>query len=103
MSTDQDLYGHRPALGPEKKVWDYQEKVKHENPWRPSNPHKKGKLGTLTPFERLIPDPTAIHKAVRQEKDPNKKDSFRPSRNPLSKPSPSVSLNFMNIRSAIRG
>jgi len=102
ICVDKSIFGNAPALGPSKNVWNYNG-VKHENQWRPSNPHKSGKLGTLDKFQRLIPDPTAIHKATRKDADPNKKDSFFPSGIPHAKPSPSVSLNFVNIRSAIRG
>lgn len=101
LNKDKNVYGNRPPLGPTKKAWKYKG-VQHENNWRPNNPNKKGKMGTLDVFKRLIPDPSAIHKAVRKPEDPNKKDAFKPSRNYLTKPSPSVSLNRMNIRSMIR-
>ena len=91
LNRDMDLYGDRPKLGPEKKVWKYKQALSHLNPFTPSNPHKSGKLGTFDDFKRLIPDPKAIHKATRRPEVENRKDSFFPSRGGLSKPCPSIS------------
>lgn len=42
LNKDKNVFGNRPALGPEKKKWHYKG-VEHENKWKPSNPHKAGK------------------------------------------------------------
>lgn len=102
LNKDKTVYGNRPPLGPAKSKWKYNG-LKHEDAWRPSNPNKFGKNGTFDKFMRIIPNPAAIHKSKRVDRDPNRKESFFPSRNELSKPSPSITLNRMNIRSAVRG
>lgn len=74
--VDADVLAY-VAPGPPKKTWKYQSTVKHTDPFIPSNPHKRGQTeGTFDTFKRLIPDPKAIHKAVRQPPVENKKDSF---------------------------
>lgn len=102
LNHDKKIYGDRPEIGPEKKVWVYKQKLVHDEAFRPSNPYRKGKLGTFDKFERLIPDPNAIPRPTRKDRDPNAKDSFFPSRGVVSKPCPSISLNYMNIRNSIR-
>lgn len=102
LNKDQAVFGNRPPLGKTKKVWKYKG-VKHDDNFVPSNPNKSGKIeGTFDKFTRLIPNPAGIHKAKYRPVEPRTKDAFYPSRNFLTKPSPSISLNFMNIRSAIR-
>ena len=102
LKNDEETYGKRPPLGKTKKNWKYIG-TKHTDAFRPSHPNKSGKIeGTFNKFERIIPNPAAIHKAKFREVGPSTKDAFYPSRNRLSKPSPSITLNRMNLRSAIR-
>jgi hypothetical protein len=77
VNKDRDVYGYPPPLGPNKKTWSYKNKVPHDNPFKPSHPHKGGKMGTFSQFQRLIPDPSAIHKASRKPPPENPKDSFK--------------------------
>lgn len=103
LKNDRDTYGRRPPLGKNKKTWKYVNALKHTDAMKPSNPNKSGKIeGTFSKFERLIPNPAAIHKAKFREVGPSTKEPFKPSRDRLSKPSPSITLNRMNLRSAIR-
>ena len=77
LNKDRNVYGYPPALGPNKKTWSYKNKVGHDNPFKPSHPNHGGKMGTFTKFQRLIPDPSAIHKATRRPPPENPKDAFR--------------------------
>lgn len=103
INEDKKIYGERPPLDKRNRDGIKYKGIAHTDPFIPNNPNKRGKLGTIGPFERLIPDPTAIHKAKRKPVVENKIDPFKPSRGVLTRPTPSISLNFMNIRSAIRG
>lgn len=80
INKDVAVYGGAPPPGPAKKEWRYKGKLAHQDPFKPNNPNKKGKLGTFNQFQRLKPDPTAIHKAVKKDPEVNPKEAFKPSR-----------------------
>jgi hypothetical protein len=72
--------------------------MKHEAPFKPSNPPKQGYNKTIDKFPEYKPDP--IKQAVRKIEDPSKKkESFKP--NDMAyceRPTPSVSLNKINLK-----
>ena len=76
---DTDVLNPVPP-GPPKKVWKYKSSFTPTDPFIPSRPMKRGQTeGTFDKFKRLMHDPKAIHKAVRQPPVENAKDSFKPS------------------------
>jgi len=72
--------------------------MKHEAPFKPSNPSKQGYNKTIAKFPEYKPDP--IRMAVRKFEDPSKKkESFKP--NDMAyceRPTPSISLNKVNLK-----
>jgi len=70
----------------------------HENPFKPSNPPKRGFNKTISKFPEYKPDPIKV--AVRQIADPSKKtDPFKPNNTAdYERPTPSISLNKQNLK-----
>ncbi|KAL4501495.1 hypothetical protein ABPG72_021302 [Tetrahymena utriculariae] len=73
--------------------------IKHEAPFKPSNPGKKGLNGTISKFPEYKPDPLKPLKRVDKPKD---KDPFKPKHcGNLTRPTPTITCNAINIRKDI--
>jgi hypothetical protein len=102
FQPDKKLYGLDKELPPvkeEKKV-NVEEKGEKRDPFKPSNPPKKGYNATINKFPEYKGDP---EKVILKKKEPEeKKESFKNQVfSTYAKPSPSVTLNTINIRREI--
>ena len=76
--------------------------MKHDEPFVPSNPSKKGYNGTIGKFPEYLESPKQEIKRNKEE-EKLKTEKFRPTYNGLSKPSPSISLNKLNLKKEAGG
>lgn len=72
----------------------------HEAPFKPSSPNKHGLYGYLAPFPPYKENPPA-EKKRETSKEGEKKDPFKRMNADLSRPTPSVSFNPINMRKYI--
>lgn len=103
FQPDKKLYGLDKELPPvkeEKKKNVEDDKGEKRDPFKPSNPPKKGYNATINKFPEYKGDPEKI---IMKKKEPEeKKESFKNQVfSTFAKPSPSVTLNTINIRREI--
>lgn len=97
FSTQSQTYS-LPKNIPAKKIFDPKLNIlKHEAPFIPSNPPKKGYNSAINKFPKYIEDPPKPLVRTPQT-DKEKRENFKPSHNGLSRPTPSITLNRINIK-----
>ena len=80
-----------------KELYNY-DKVKHKEPFKPSNPAKKGYNKTLEPFPRYKEDPGRKMKAKSTKHFARHTGYWKPNMKDRSKPCTTITGNFRNER-----
>lgn len=71
--------------------------MEHDAPFKPSNPPKRGYNKTLDKFPEYKEDP--LKEVVRKKGADDDKAKWKPTYNKRSKPTPSVTTNYKNLKS----
>lgn len=100
FEKDKLSYGEKKKLAEKKAQKETKvNKFPHDAEFKPSHPPRKGVLGTLGKFPPYEKDPMKIITKKVQEKD---KEPFKPNHGGnLSRPTPTISCNAINIRKEI--
>lgn len=101
FSSSKAVFGCDVEMPQKKSTESKLNIASHDTNFRPSNPPKKGVLGTIGKFPEYKENPPQQTK--RQEPIENAKEPFR-LRSPekLTAPCPSVTLNAVNLRRCLR-
>jgi len=100
FQKDKDQFGSKKQLPRKARTPSPKSKKLHDEPFRPSNPAKKGYNSTISKYPAYKPDP--MREVVRSKEPETKKDVFKPPKlDTFLRPTPSISLNKFNLKKEI--
>ena len=100
FNTSRKILEENPPIPARLKKQPSAPAMVHDKPFKPSNPPKKGYNKSLAKFPTYIPDPKKALERRRPVEGEEDKPKFKPSHNVKSRPTPSVSTNMRNLKTA---
>lgn len=103
FATIKEAYGEEGlTFKPKKPPAKPKPQVTHDQPFKPSNPPKKGAVDkSLGKFPEYIDDKESGKRKPRKVKKDDERPAWKPNYSKRTVPSPSVATNMKNIRSAL--
>ena len=100
FNQPKGIYDVMPEMKEKPAVIREVNKVEHERAFKPSNPGKKGRGGTLEKFPEYKENPVKATVRVKPVEGQEEPARWKMTTNSYSKPTPSVACNIRNMKAS---